>query len=177
MTNLEFVDKLILALHSNNIYVNGCFGAVLKGSQLKRYTDNSTNSYNKTHKDEIKLYATDHSPCFGFDCVGLIKGVLWGWKKNRLLTYGGASYQSNGVKDVSVKNFTLNYVKNKQVFEGKGKLGQVVWTKDFDHIAVYLGDGKILESTRYGNATIRIIDYKERKFDYIGDLSTIEYLW
>ena len=41
------------------------------------------------------------SDTFGFDCVCLVKGVLWGWNGDLSATYGGAKYTSNNVPDIS----------------------------------------------------------------------------
>lgn len=38
---------------------------------------------------------------YGFDCVNLTKGILWGWNGNKNAYYGGARYASNSVPDVS----------------------------------------------------------------------------
>ena len=34
-----------------------------------------------------------------FDCVCLIKGILWGWNADLSKKHGGAVYKSNGVPD------------------------------------------------------------------------------
>ena len=36
---------------------------------------------------------------FGFDCVCLIKSLLWGWNGNEKLPHGGAVYESRGLYD------------------------------------------------------------------------------
>lgn len=41
---------------------------------------------------------------FGFDCVCLIKGVLWGWHGDKNAVYGGATYTSNGVPDIGARS-------------------------------------------------------------------------
>lgn len=38
---------------------------------------------------------------WGFDCIGLIKGVLWGLDGDETKVYGNAIYASNSVPDVS----------------------------------------------------------------------------
>ena len=43
----------------------------------------------------IKAAANKNPPVYGFDCVNLIKGVLWGWSGDASKTYGGAAYKSN----------------------------------------------------------------------------------
>ena len=36
---------------------------------------------------------------WNFDCVILIKAILWGWNGNKNHAHGGANYGSNGVYD------------------------------------------------------------------------------
>ena len=43
----------------------------------------------------IRAAADKNPPVYGFDCVCLIKGVLWGWSGNAAKPYGGAAYASN----------------------------------------------------------------------------------
>ena len=91
----DFVNKAKnIANNYKTLYVMGCFGSPLTESNKKRYTSN--HSYNKksTRKTMINNASSD---TFGFDCVCLIKGILWGWNGDLNKTYGGAIYGSNGV--------------------------------------------------------------------------------
>lgn len=74
------VDKVVdIAKNYKTLYVMGCFGAPLTGANVTRYCNN--HSYNKDSKRTamIKAAANQSPPVYGFDCVNLIKGVLWGW--------------------------------------------------------------------------------------------------
>lgn len=46
--------------------------------------------------------------CFPFECVGLIKGLLWGWNGNFDKLNGGAIYLNN-VPDVDCNVMINNY--------------------------------------------------------------------
>lgn len=99
MTNLEFIEKLKQALAAPTVYVCGCFGAPLDyGNNAKRYTTNY--EYNIENKD--KILSNTHR--FGFDCVCLGKGILWGWNEDWKRVYGGADYTSNKVPDFSTES-------------------------------------------------------------------------
>ena len=88
MTNLEFIEELKnIANKYKTLYVMGCFGAPMTEANKKRYTTN--HSYNK-QASRVKMINAATSDTFGFDCVNLIKGVLWGWKGDKTKTYGGA---------------------------------------------------------------------------------------
>lgn len=178
----DFVSKLNKALTTHNVYVNGGFGVSLKGAQLTRYTTNNT--YNKEHANEIKAEA-GNPPCFGFDCIGLIKAILWGWDADFSKTYGGAVYQSNGINDLSADAFFKKCKNIRPIKDIKSiKAGEILHNSE-PHVAVYVGNGLALESTRYGGAKIRLVNiegfpiqnknYPVRKFDEVGESTFIDY--
>ena len=72
----EFVAKLKdVNANYKTLYVMGCFGAPMTAANKRRYTTN--HSYNKqtARINYINAATTD---TFGFDCVNLIKAILWG---------------------------------------------------------------------------------------------------
>ena len=80
MTAKAFVDKAVdIAKNYKTLYVMGCFGAPLTGSNVSRYCNNHSYNKNATRTAMIKAAANQSPPVFGFDCVCLIKGILWGW--------------------------------------------------------------------------------------------------
>ena len=81
---------------------------------------------------------------FGFDCVCLIKGILWGWTGDRTKQYGGAVYCSNGVPDVGADGI-LKYCKDVSTNFANIQPGEVVWMSG--HVGVYIGDGQVIECT------------------------------
>lgn len=90
----------------------------------------------------IKAAANQNPPVFGFDCVCMIKGVLWGWNGDASKTYGGASYASGGVPDIGADTMIT---KCSGVSTDFSKIvpGEAVWLKG--HIGVYIGGGKVIE--------------------------------
>lgn len=98
MTNIELANKLKdIAKNYKTLYVMGCFGAPMTPANKKRYTQN--HSYNR-QVDRTAMINAASTDTFGFDCVCLIKGVLWGWRGDKNAIYGGATYTSNGVPDI-----------------------------------------------------------------------------
>lgn len=79
-----------------------------------------------------------------FDCVCLIKSVLWGWKGNRSAYYGGAVYASNGVPDVSADGM-IRLCRNVSADFRTLTAGEALWMPG--HIGVYLGGGLAAECT------------------------------
>lgn len=97
MKSDEFIKKLKeIAQNYKTLYVMGCFGSPMTESNKVRYTQNHSYNMNTTR---VKMINSATSDTFGFDCVNLIKGVLWGWSGDKTKSYGGAKYQSNGVLD------------------------------------------------------------------------------
>ena len=57
--------------------------------------------YTIAHVAELKKVANQIPPVWGFDCVNLTKGILWGWIGDPNDIYGGARYCTNGVPDTN----------------------------------------------------------------------------
>ena len=86
---------------------------------------------------------------FGYDCVNLIKGILWGWNGDLNKTYGGASYAVNGVPDINADQMIEKCSEVSTNFS-KIEVGEVVWLEG--HIGVYIGNGLVVEcSPRWAN--------------------------
>ena len=81
---------------------------------------------------------------FLFDCVGLIKGILWGWCGDLSKAYGGAGYACNGVPDYGADAMIA---KCRDVSTDFSTIvpGEVVHMSG--HIGIYVGGGVVVEST------------------------------
>lgn len=142
MNSKEFIAKLKdVATNYKTLYVMGCFGAPMTDANKKRYTQNHT--YNK-QAARTKMIMAATSDTFGFDCVNLIKGILWGWCGDKSRTYGGASYATNGVPDVSADGMITKCSGVSTDFSNILP-GEAVWMSG--HIGVYIGDGQVVECT------------------------------
>lgn len=177
MTNKEFVAKLInIAKNTKTLYVMGCFGAPMNPFNKKRYTNN--HSYNKT-ADRTAMINAASSDTFGFDCVCLIKGVLWGFSGDPSKTYGGAVYTSNGVPDIGADSM-IKVCKDVSTDFSKIEVGEAVWMKG--HIGVYVGDGLAVECTPKWENKVQITacncskgGYNRRNWTKHGKLPYITY--
>ena len=129
------------------------------------YTDSKINSI------FAPIYRSN-SLVWGFDCVGLIKGVLWGWNGDKSKAYGGAVYSSNGVPDISADamiNRCLNVSSNfKQILPG-----EYLWMKG--HCGVYIGNGQVVESSPKWNNGVQITNLSARNWLKHGKLPYINY--
>ena len=83
-----------VAKKHKTLYVLGCFGWPMTADKKERAK--KAQSYNRKRDRAAKINAASANT-FGFDCVCLIKALLWGWDGNAADGYGGAKYGSNGV--------------------------------------------------------------------------------
>ena len=91
---------------------------------------------------------------WNWDCICLIKGILWGWEadKNKPRS-GGAVYTSNGVPDIG-ENSMINQCKNVSSDFTNIKKGEMLWMDG--HAGVYVGDDNVIEATA-GWDTFKVI--------------------
>ena len=128
MNATEFVNKL-RNIESNykTLYVMGGVGDYLTASKKKYYlTDEDTSDYNKKAV-RVKMINAASSDTVAFDCVGLIKGVLWGWDGSKKKSHGGAKYKSNGVPDLGADNM-FKQCEDVSADFSDVEIGEAVWT-------------------------------------------------
>ena len=133
---------LDVAQNYKTLYVMGCFGAPMTAANKKRYTQN--HSYNK-QTARTKMINTASADTFGFDCVDLIKGLLWNWCGDKAKTYGGASYAVNGVPDIGADTMITKCKNVSTTGWANMEVGEALWVKG--HIGVYIGNGLAVECT------------------------------
>lgn len=177
MSSEEFVRKAKdIANNYRTLYVLGCFGAPMTSSNKKRYINNC--SYNKKRASIINSASSD---TFGFDCVCLIKGILWGWNGNKNAVYGGAKYCSNGVPDVGADQM-MNYCSGVSTNFNNIIPGEAVHMKG--HIGIYIGNGLAVECTPKWKNKVQITavgnigsksGYNTRTWTNHGKLRWIDY--
>lgn len=130
-----------VAKNHKTLYVMGCFGAPMTEENKQRYTTN--HEYNaRSHRRKLIMEAS--ADTFGFDCVCLIKGLLWGWDGDTGHIYGGANYGSNGVPDIGTEQI-IGVCSDVSTDFGKIAVGELLWMKG--HVGIYIGDGLCVECT------------------------------
>lgn len=177
MNNKEFVERIVdVAKNYKTLYVMGCFGSPMTPSNKVRYCNNHSYNKQQARQEMINKASTD---TFGFDCVNLIKGILWGWTGDKTKTYGGATYASNGVPDVSADGMIAKCLSVSTNFSTI-EVGEVVWVPG--HIGVYIGNGLVVESTPSWKNGVQITScnctmagYNRRNWSQHGKLPYITY--
>ena len=180
MNNLELVHELNnIVKNYKTLYVLGCIGAPMTANNKRRYTKNVEYNEKTARTKKINAAAED---VFGFDCVCMIKSVLWGWRGDKSKTYGGATYASNGVPDIGADKM-MSICKDVSTDFSKIEIGEAVWIKG--HIGVYIGDGLAIECTPKWKDGVQITavhnigkksGYYGRKWTKHGKIPYIEYV-
>lgn len=130
-----------LAQNHNTVYALGCFGWPMNDANKNRAIH--AYAYNRKEEREQRIRAAS-ADTFGFDCVCMIKALLWGWNGDCSKPYGGAIYCSNGVPDINA-NRMIETCSDVTTDFSRIQLGEAVWMKG--HIGVYIGDGLAVECT------------------------------
>ena len=81
---------------------------------------------------------------WNFDCVILVKAILWGWNGNKNHAHGGANYGSNGVFDDNADQI-INRCSNVSSDFTNIQVGELLWLPG--HVGVYIGNGQVIECT------------------------------
>ena len=161
MNNREMVERLIeIANNYKTLYVMGCFGAPLNAVNKGRYLTN--HSYNKKAARQAMI-KTATADTFGFDCVNVIKAVLWGWNGDKGKSYGGAKYASNGVPDIGADGMIAKCCNVSADFSHI-EVGEAVWMPD--HIGIYIGGGLCVECTPSWKNGVQITACNQAKPGY-----------
>lgn len=151
MTNLEFVAKLQDVVDNyKTVYMWGTFGMPVTDSLIKAKVAQYPSYYPTATQNMLKSIVGKNY--FAFDCVGLIKGTLWGFSGDSSKTNGGCTYASNGVPDINANQMLINCSDISTDFS-KIEVGEAVWLTG--HIGVYVGDGMVIESTTAWNNCVQ----------------------
>lgn len=177
MTAQELAQKCeALARQYKTLYIMGCFGAPMTEKNRKRYSNN--HSYNRKAARAQKIQAAGEDT-FGFDCVCMIKGLLWGWCGDSGKVYGGAKYKSNGVPDCNADSLFRKCADQSEDFS-QIEVGEALWSTG--HIGIYIGGGLAVECTPSWADGVQITacncekeGYKTRTWTKHGKLPYVSY--
>jgi hypothetical protein len=143
MKSTEFIAKLRDIAAIRTTYMWGMFGGPVTEARITEKVKQYPKNYSAAK--QARLRGMIGKNVYAFDCIGLIKGVLWGWNADpNPLGHGGAKYASNGVPDIDA-NVAINRCKDVSADFSKIVPGSAVWLPG--HIGVYIGDGKVIEAT------------------------------
>lgn len=149
MKSTDFCDQALnIAESYNSVYMWGSFGQPVTREFIQAKAAQYPTWYTK--KRVSKLLSVSDCGFWAFDCVGLIKAILWGWCGDTHKSRGGAIYPtSQAVKagacpDTSADGM-IKLCRDVSTKFDHIQPGEAVWMKG--HIGIYVGGGKVVEAT------------------------------
>ena len=173
MNNIELKNKLVdLANNHATVYGYGCWGNKLTESLINAKAKQYNWWYTSVKKNQLLKMTKLGYDVWAFDCVNMIKGILWGWNGDCSKSNGGAVYASNGVPDVSADGM-IKLCRELSSDFSNIEIGEAVWQKG--HIGVYIGNGEVIECTPAWKNKVQITKLSQRKWLKHGKLPYITY--
>jgi hypothetical protein len=174
MTAKEFIDKAVEISKTKTAYMWGTSGRPLTDGLItakkKQYPKRYTTKYVE------KLRALVGQGYHAWDCVGLIKGILWGWDGKRNVPYG-----ARGVPDTDTVGMR-NRCTHRSTDFSKIIPGCMLFKPG--HVGIYIGDGLAVEATSAWESKVMITavanigkktGYRSKSWTEHGRLPWIDY--
>lgn len=168
----ELVSKLNEIVEDyDTMYVYGAIGQHLTASLIANRAKAYGWFYTEKRLAQYEKAIASGKYIWSFDCVNVIKSVLWGWNGDKSKSYGGAVYGSNGVSDVNADG-CINICKNVKSYYGSNddvdpwddiQIGEAVWTNG--HIGIYVGEGLAIECTPKWDNKLQITGVGNKPFN------------
>lgn len=155
MTANEFVDIAKAIQKSKTVYALGTYGQNITKSLVTAKTKQYPAWYT-THD----LTAYTNNGHRGYDCCGLVKGILWGATDTKQAKYG-----SNGVPDNGTESIYKD-LKNK-CKPSEAKPGYILHMQG--HVGIYIGDGKVIEATGGSKRCVALTSINYQKWTGAGE--------
>lgn len=134
-----------IAQRKKTIYMYAAYGFKVTDATIKSKSLQNLNGWYTTKRiNMLKEVANQQPPTWGFDCVNLIKGILWGWTGDETKEKGGAVYGANGIPDTNADGMIKRCSDVSSDFTDIA-VGEAVWISG--HIGIYIGDGLAVECT------------------------------
>ena len=184
MTAKQLIEKCVdIAKNYKTIYMYAAYGFQVTDATIASKKKQNLNGWydSSTRVKKLQAVANQNPPTWGFDCVNLLKAVLWGWNGDVTKEKGGAKYGANGVPDKSA-NGLFDCCLNRSSDFSNIQPGEAVWMDG--HIGLYIGDNLVVECTTSfdnkvlisGLKNVATVDgYPNRKWTKHGFLPWVDY--
>ena len=135
MTDKELKERVLEIVNNyNTCYLYGGTGQLVTNAIVDQKAKQLPSWYTQKRILALKSLVGNY---YGFDCVNLIKAILWGWKDGKMGTYN-----SNGVPDTNANGF-IKLCEDVSTDMANIKPMECIW---FDgHVGLYLGDSECVE--------------------------------
>lgn len=172
-----------VARNYKTAYVWGAFGWPITEEKIAR----SLKEYDKNSKYEPGARALLGKGAFMFDCVGLIKAILWGWCGGFSKSYGGAVYPTTSAvlagacPDIGADTM-ISVCSEVSTDFSRIVPGAVVWLSG--HIGIYIGGGLAVECTPKWSGGVQVTavsnigaraGYNARRWTKWGKIPYVDY--
>ena len=145
MTAGELARRHRAAALLDTVYMYACYGWPVRRDTIARKAAQNLNGwYTPDRIAALQAVADRKPPVWGFDCVNLTKGILWGWRGDETLPYGGAVHASNGVPDLNADGLFRLCEDVSDDFT-RIQAGEALWLSG--HWGLYVGGGLAVECT------------------------------
>lgn len=184
MTAKEMIEKCLdVAKNYKTIYMYAAYGfQVTDATIASKKKQNLNNWYDSSSRvKRLKAVANQNPPTWGFDCVNLLKALLWGWTGDVTKEKGGSKYGSNGVPDTNANGMFKKCLNQSSDFSTIVP-GEAVWLEG--HIGLYVGNNLVVECTSsFDNKVLisglknvaEVEGYPNRKWTKHGFLPWLDY--
>lgn len=173
MNNIELKNKLIDLVNNHaTVYAYGCWGNKLTESLINAKAKQYAWWYTSAKKEQLKKMTKLGYTVWAFDCVNMIKSILWGWNGDTSKSNGGAVYNSNGVPDTNANGMIAKCTNVSTDFSNI-EVGEAVWMDG--HIGIYIDNGEVVECTPAWKNKVQITKLSARNWLKHGKLPWITY--
>ena len=183
MTANEMIEKCLDIVNNyKTIYMYATYGFQVNDETIAGKAKQNLNGWYTTKRiNTLKAVANQTPPTWGFDCVNLLKGILWGWCGDASKKTGGSKYGSNGVPDTNANGFFKRCTQKSSDFSTIQR-GEAVWLDG--HIGIYIGDNLCIECTpKFSNGVLisglenvaKSTEYPNRTWTQHGFIPWLDY--
>lgn len=183
MTDKELIHKLWDIVNNyKTIYMYAAYGFKVTDATISGKAKQNLNGwYTPNNITKLKKVANQNPPYWGFDCVNLLKAILWGWNGDTSKDHGGAVYGANGVPDTSANGMIKKCYDVSDDFSNILP-GEGLWMEG--HWGTYVGDGLAIECTTRWDDCVQVTavlnigkkqGFNGRKWSKHGKLPWIAY--
>jgi hypothetical protein len=167
MNNKEFAEKAVKLSKKPTAYMFGAFCWPATDKNIKRLLNQYEENYNWLWKaNSIKGQG------YIGDCVGIIKGIAWGFDFDMDKSYGGAVYCSNGVPDIDADTL-ITKCSHVTTNLNNAVEGEIVWMSG--HVGIVVSPTQVVECTPIGSCGVQITNLYDRGWQKKGRLPWVNY--
>ncbi|WP_312371895.1 C40 family peptidase [Lachnoclostridium sp.] len=136
MTDQQLKEKVLdIATNFKTCYLYGGTGQLVTNAIIDQKSKQLPSWYTSSRITVLKKLVGNGY--YGFDCVNLIKAILWGWEDGKM-----GKYASNTVPDTNANGF-INLCEDVSTDMTNIKPMELIWFSG--HVGLYLGNGECVE--------------------------------